>query len=801
MILRELRQTLRTLRRSPGFSAAVVLVLGLGIGANTAIYSVFDAVILRPLPYPAPDRIVMLPGAHQPEEMGEEISPGNFLDWRRQTRSFAQLGVWAPGTLNLMQDGRPERLRAAQVTPGALAAIGTKPLLGRLFLPEEEREDSRLAILSHAFWRSHFAGDPGVVGRTIRLSGLEYPVVGVMPPEFRFPQSDVQLWVPFRFTPARAKDRQSRWIYGVGRLADGVSIGAAQRELDGVTAALAAQFPADNKGWGVRVVGLQEHLVGRVRPALFLLLATVLLVLVVACANIANLQLARAAGRRTEMAVRSAMGASAPALVRQLLLEAMTLSLLGGVAGALLAKASLRALVALAPMGIPGLGTVGIDSRVLAFTAGTSVLTGLFFGLVPALSAWKSDLARDLSRGGRTGGPGGSSRVRRAVTITEVAAALVLLVGATLLLGSLSRLRRVAPGFDPRGVTTMEVVLPPTRYADDARLAAFFRELSERASRLPGVEAAGGTSQLPLSGANSTEGYVVEGQAPEDPNEIPEAAVRTVTPGYFAALRIPVIAGRDFSHRDTAGSARVVVVNRAFARRHWPGADALGKRLRFAGSNGRSDPWEVVGVVGDIHHSRLDAPAVPEIYANYEQGPQDSMVLAVRSGSGGPALAAALRAEVARLDPEQPVFNLRTMDRVLAESTSEARFYTTLLTAFAGLALLLAAVGIYSVIAYSVEQRRHEIGIRAALGAQRVQLLELVVKEGMTLAAFGIAAGLLVAAAVTRGMSGLLYGIRPHDPLVFAGTAMLLFAVALAASLVPALRAARVSPVSALKGS
>ncbi len=500
------------------------------------------------------------------------------------------------------------------------------------------------------------------------------------------------------------------------------------------------------------------------------------------------------------MAIRSAMGASASALVRQLLLEAMTLSLAGGLAGVLFAKAILKVLVALAPTGIARLETVGIDGRVLAFTAGISLVTGLVFGLVPALSAWKSDLARDLSRGGRSGGPSGSARVRRFVTVTEVAAALVLLVGASLLLSSLSGLRRVAPGFDPRGVTTMEVVLPPARYADDARRSAFFGELSGRASGLPGVEAAGGISQLPLSGANSTEGYVVEGQDPEDPSEIPEAAVRTVTPGYFAALRIPRIAGRDFSVRDTAASAKVVIVNRAFARRHWPGGDPLGKRLMFAGSNGRSAPWEVVGVVGDVHHSRLDAPAVPEIYVSYGQAPADSMVLTVR-GSGGPALAAAIRAEVSRLDPEQPVFNVRTMERVLSESTSEARFYATLLAAFAGLALVLAAVGIYSVIAYSVEQRRHEIGIRAALGAQRVQLLELVVKEGMTLAAFGIAAGLAVAAAGTRGMESLLFGIRPHDPAIFAGMAALLAVVALAASLVPALRAARVSPVSALKGS
>jgi putative ABC transport system permease protein len=617
-----------------------------------------------------------------------------------------------------------------------------------------------------------------------------------MPPEFRFPRSDVQIWMPLRLTEARTRDWRSRWLYAFGRLGDGVSLPAAQKEMDGLTRALELQHPEYGKDWGVAVVPLRDHLVGGVRPALLILLTTTLLVLIIACANIANLQLARAAARRREMAIRSAMGASAGAVLRQLLIEGSVLSVLGGLFGIVLAHGSLRILVASSSRGIPRLEEAGLDGTVLLFALGLSVLTGVIFGLVPARAATNADVVGDLREGGRGASSGvGQIRFRRLLTAAEVATSLVLLVGAGLLLSSLARLRKVEPGFRSDNLLTMEIVLPAARYSDSVKRAAFFRELVDRASRLPGVQRASGVANLPLGGSNATEGYAVEGAPAPDPNSLPEAGYRGVTPGYFQALQIPMLDGRDFSERDTLSSPPVVV-NRKFAERWWPGQSAVGKRIRFSG---RGPAHEVIGVVGDIRHTRLDVPTVPEIYVCYEQHDFDVMVLVARSLSDPSALGRQLRAEVGKLDPEQPVFNLRTLARVLEESTAEPKFYTLLLSAFAALALVLSTLGLYSVISYSVAQRRHELAIRVALGAQRGNLLALVVGEGMAVAAAGILGGLVLAWAATRGLSALLFGVRPDDPLIFAATAALLAAVALAASLIPALRASRVGPMSALQ--
>jgi len=796
MMWRDLIYTLRTLKRSPGFTAVVVFILALGIGANTAIYSVVNAVILRPLPFSSPDRLVVLPAAHRPNDMGAEVAPANFLDWRRESRSFSHLGAYTVSSVNATGEGTPERLQAALVTPGTLDALGTKPLLGRLFLPDEEKADSRLAILSYGLWKGHFGSDPNVLGKIIRLGGTAYPIIGVMPPQFHFPASDVQIWMPVRMTEDRIKDRQSRWLYVIGRLKDGVSLRTAQLEMDGLTNALAQQFPADNKDWGVRLTPLHESMVGKVRPALLILLTTVLMVLIIACANIANLQLARAASRRMEMAVRSAMGAPAKAVLRQLFVEGLTLALLGGLLGLLLAQWGLRLLITLNPKYIPRLDEVGIDGRVLLFTLAVAILTGLIFGLVPALSALKPDLVSDLREGGRGASSGlGHIRFRRLLTVAEVATALVLLISAGLLLSSLTRLQRVEPGFNPNDVLTMEVVLSPARYTEGAQQSAFFRQLTERVAALPGVEAAGGVTNLPLGGGNQTSSYAIEGQPPEDPNDLPEAGYRGVTPGYLQAMQIPLLQGRDFSPRDTATSPKVVIVNKTFASRYWPQENPVGKRVLLEGK----EPHEVIGVVGDIRHSGLDVPTVPEIYVCYEQHPYDDIVLAVRSKADFKSLSSQMRAQVASIDPELPVFNVRTMNQVLAESTSEPKFYTVLLAVFAVLALVLSTLGIYSIISYSVAQRRHELGIRVALGAQRSNVLKLVLGEGMVLAAIGILAGLFVAWAATRGLSSLLFGVQPDDPLIFVLTAVLLGIVALTASFIPAMRASRVSPMVAFR--
>jgi putative ABC transport system permease protein len=794
---RDLRQTLRGLVKNPGFSAAVILILALGIGANTAIFSVFDAVILRPLPYEDPDALMMLPASHRPDDMGREVSVANFLDWRRESRSFRHMGAFGPASLNLAGEGMAERLEGASITPGALAAIGTTPILGRLFLPEEEKGDSRVVLLSYGLWKTRFAGDPNILGRVLRLSGYAYPVVGVMPPEFRFPSPEVRLWVPVRITEERAKNRRSKWLYAVGRLENGVSREEAQREMDGITAALAAAYPKDNENWGVRVVPLQEDLVGTVRPALAILLATVFLVLGAACANIANLQLARAASRRREMAIRGAMGASAPAIVRQLLCEGLGLAALGGALGVLVAQAALSILRVWAAGSVPRLEEVGIDTRVLLFALGVSLFTGVIFGLVPARAALSADLVGDLAAGARTSGAGLKDiRFRRILTAAEVAAALVLMIGAGLLVSSLSRLRRVEPGFDSARVTTAQIVLSAARYPDDAKALTFFDELFTRISREPGIESAAGINTLPFSGSNRTESYLIEGKPPENPNDLPEAGFRVVTTDYFRTLRIPILAGRAFTQADAAGAPSVVLVNRTFANRNWPGESAVGRRIFF---DAGGPPSQVIGVVGDVHHRRAEIPPVPEIYAPYAQSVPDNAFLVVRSDLPAGEVGARVRAIVAGLDPELPVFHVRPLNDVLEKTTSETRLYTSLLASFAGLALVLAVLGVYGVISYSVAQRRRELAVRLALGARRLDLLRLVAGEGLAMAAVGIAVGLALALGGSRAMGSLLFGVAPNDPFIFAVSAALLAGVALVASLLPAARAARTDPLAALR--
>jgi putative ABC transport system permease protein len=791
----------RTLRKSPGFTLTVVVILAVGIGANTAVFSVVDAAFLRRLPYPAPDRLLMLPATHRPDERGTEVSAAKFLDWRRESRSFAQLGAFGPASLNLSGAGSPERLQAAQITPGALAALGVQPMLGRLFRPDEERADSRLAILSYGLWRSRFGADPRVLGRVVRLGGVSYPVIGVMPPRFRFPRDDVQIWIPLRLTRERAADRQSRWLYVVGRLRDGVSPRAAQAEMSALNGALASQHPEVDKDWSARLVPLREQLVGSLRPALTILLATVLMVLVIACANVASLQLARAAGRRSEMAIRAALGASRQAILRQLLLEGSTLAALGGALGIVLARFSLRLLVAAVPSPFPGFVDASLDGRVLVFTVAIALLTGVAFGLAPALAASRSDLVGELrggSRGGASSGGRRQLRARRLLTIAEVAGALTLLVGAGLLLSSFDHLRRVAPGFDPDGVLTMELVLPPARYPTDARITAFFRQLVERTAGEAGVTAAGGITDLPLGGSNQTESYAVAGPQPIDLDRLPEAGYRGVMPGTFRALGIPILAGRDLSPRDTPRSPPVLLVNRTFAARNWPGHDAIGAIGKFVLVGGRT-PHEVIGIVGDVRHDRLDAAPVPEIYVSYGQHSFNSMVLVARSSAGAAGLADRLRAQVRALDPEQAVFNVKSLRAVVAESTVAPQIYATLLGAFAGVALFLSILGIYALVSYTVAQRRHEMGVRAALGARLGDLLALVIGEGMTLAAAGVAAGLVLARGAAQAMTGLLFGVQPGDPRIFGATALVLAAAALAASLAPAIRAARVDPTEALR--
>jgi predicted permease len=800
---RDLRDGLRALRSNAGFAVAVVAILALGIGANVAVFTLADAALWKPLPYSAADRLVALPAAHRGGDQGAEVAFANFLDWRRENRSFESLGAWGPASFNAAagEGGGPERVTGAAISADGLRALGVAPLAGRLFSAEDEAPSARVAILSWGLWRSRFPGTApsDTPGRTIRLGGDAYTIVGVLPPEVRFPDSDVRIWVPLAVTERRAANRQSRWLYVFGRLRTGVSPAAAQADMDGLTRRLEALHPRTNTDWGVRVVPLAEHVAGGSRRALSILLGTVLLVLAVACTNVANLQLARASARRPEMAIRAAVGASAADLVRQLLVEGALLAAAGGLGGVLLARAGLPLLARAAAGSLPRVDEAHVDARVLLFALAVSAVTAVVFGLVPARAALRADLAGSLkeSRGGS--GTREATRLRRILTAPEIAAALVLTVGATLLAASLGRLLAVAPGLDPRGVFTVETVLSSARYPDDERRSAYFRALVEKASRVPGVESAAGIATLPLSGANATEGYAADGLAPPTSGAPPEAGLRVVTPGYFRTVAIPLLSGRDFTPADRAGAPGVVVVNRTFAERTWPGESPLGRRVRMDG--GRGQPHEVVGVVGDVRHSRLDEPAVPEIYVSFDQHPYDAMVLLARSRLAPSALAPRLAAEAASIDPEQPLFHPVAMEDVLTGSVSRPRLWAGVLGSFAVIALSLAVLGVASLVSFSVTSRLRELAIRAAMGAAPSDLRRFVLRDAMGVAAIGIGVGLPASFAAARALRGLLFATAPGDPRVFAGAAALLAAAALAASLAPALRASRVDPTAALRDS
>jgi putative ABC transport system permease protein len=795
-LLRDLRYGARSLLRSRTFAAVSVIVLALAIGANTAVFSLINSVLLRPLPYSQPDRLLMLPAHHVPDEMGAEVAPGTFADWRRMQHSFADVGAYAFASLNLTSGDSPERLQGSVITPGALAAVGVRPILGRLFLPGEEGTDARFALLSYGLWRSHFGADPGILGRVVRLDGIAFPVVGVMPPDFHFPRNDVTVWIPLRLTPERLRNREDRWTYVIGRLAPGVSLTAAQREMDGISRELARQFPRDNADWGVRLVPLQTYLVGGSRAALLILFATVLLVLLIGCANLANLQLVRGAGRRREIAIRSAMGATPSAMLRQLAVESLLLALCGGALGLLLARWALTLLGASGSRYLPRLEEVRIDPPVLLFTLLLAVVTGVLFGVAPGLGALRPDLAGTLRESGRgASGSAHQNRLRQVLTLSEISIALALLIGAGLLLGSLQRLQSVDPGFKPENVVTLDLVLPAVKTTDNARMSAYFRELMSRVRSLPGVQAAGAAYNLPLAGGNMTESFALGAAAPPNTPNLPEAGFRGITPGYFAALRIPLLQGRDFTDHDRADTPKVVVVNRAFVRRYWPHDDPLGQRLYLDGNSLTT----VVGVAGDVKHESLDEPTKPAIYVCYEQQPFDAATLVVRTAASPASMLGQLRSTVHSYDPDQPVFNARTMTSVLAASTSSSRFYSSLLSFFAGLSLLLALLGVYGTISYGVSQRRQEIGIRMALGASHQTILRLVVGEAAALAFAGVGVGLVLAFALTRSLRSLLFGISASDPTVFLLTSVALTVGALGASFLPARKASRINPVIALR--
>ncbi len=806
--MNELRFALRQLRKSPAFTFIAILTLALGIGANTAIFSVVNAVILRPLPYKAPEQLVWIWETSPKNEIEEEpLSFPNFNDFRQQAQSFEAVGAFT-GAAPILSgaDGEPERLTGAAVVGDFFSVLGVEPVLGRKFVPEENEDGkNRVAILSHAFWQRRFGGDPGLVGQQIQLNGNQYTVVGVMPPTFQDPvaaaRRPVELWMPLAVTERMRSARRSDFLSVIARLKHGGTVEQARAELKGIASRLEQQYPDTNTNWSVIVEPLHETLTGNVRPALLILLGAVAFLLLIACANVANLLLARASARQREIAVRSALGASRARIIRQLLTENMLLSLAGGVAGLFIAWWGTRALLALSPGNIPRLSSVGLDPQVLLFTLLVSLVTGVLFGLAPALIVSKLNLNQTLKEGGRSSAEGaGGRRLRNGLAVAEIALSLILLVGAGLLIRSFLRLQEVNPGFNPDNLLAAELSLPSAKYAENQQVVNFYDQLLARVAEQPGVRSAALTTSLPLTGGGDILAFYVEGRPVARTDRTPDAEARVVNPDYFRTMEIPLRRGRVLTDQDAPDAPDAVVINEALARKYFAEEDPVGKRITFGDPQAANVEWfNIVGVVGDVRQSTLQAEPYPQVYSAYRQTPRRALTIVLRTAGEPTAMANTLRQQVWSLDRQQPLHNVRTVEQVLAQSIARPRFNTLLITILAGVALVLAAVGIYGVISYSVTQRTHEIGVRMALGASSSNVLRLVVGQGMLLAGMGLAVGVLGAFAVTRIMGTLLYGVSANDPITYIVLVSLLGIIALVASYIPARRAMRVDPVVALR--
>ena len=798
-ILQDLRHGARLLLRSPGFTVVAIAALAIGIGANTAIFSVVNTLLVQRLPYRDADRLAIVWEHNIPRDRKNNVvAPANFLHWRDMNQTFEDLAaVSISFSMTLTGKGEPEELQTQLLTAEVFPILGVQPAIGRGFTPDEIQPDSRVVVISDRLWKRRFSGDPGMLQKSIVVQGTPYSVVGVMPPGFSFLDKNVDLWLPFGFT-AQTRTPRGRSIQVVGRLKTGVPFARAQDDMRRVAADLTAKFPDFNTGWSARVVPLRDQLTGEVRPSLAVLAGAVAFVLLIACANVANLLMARATARQRELAVRAALGAGRARLIRQLLAESLVLSMAGGFCGLLLAWWALNFLRAVVAEQLPiqRLEMVGIDGWVLAFTLGASLLCGLVFGVVPAVSAAGINLNDSLKEGGRTGSATRGNRTRSTFVVVEIALALVLLVGAGLLIRSFKHLLDVNPGFDPSRTVTMRLSLPSSRYGGEGQREQFFSRFFEHVGALPGVDASGSISWLPLSGAGAATSMVIVGQPTPPKGQEPVTDVRVISHEYLKAMGVPLLKGRLFNERDTTDLKGRVVINETMARRYWPGEDPIGKHVRI---NWDDVEDEVIGVVGDVKHASLDGEVRAMTYWPYARNPYGTMTIAVRTAREAPVVVNAIAGVVRQMDPDLVVANIKTMEEVVANSVAERRLTMVLLTIFAGAALLLAAVGIYGVVAYSVTQRTQEIGIRIALGAQRGDVLRMVVGQAMLLTIAGIAAGATGAFALTRLMTKLLFNVGPGDPLTFAAVAGLLAAVTALASYLPGRRATRVDPVVALR--
>ena len=804
-LLQDVRYSIRALIAKPGFTAVAVITLALGIGANTAIFSVVNSVLIRQLPYDEADRIMSIGPVFQDKGQGPGYnSYPNFADWRDQNRTFDQMAAYRSRGVVLTGGGEAERISGARVSSNFFSTLRVQPLLGRTFAADEEKPGSpHTVVLSYELWQRRAGGDPRIVEQPVTLDGRSYAVIGVLPEGFEFPLlGKTDVWTSVSLDGQSLQERGAQMYGVIGRLKPEVAREQAQADISTIVGQLAAQYPEQNKETPVAVVGLQEQLVESVRPALLILLGAVGFVLLIACANVANLLLVRASLREKEIAIRAALGASRARLVRQLLTESLLLAVAGAAVGLLLAMWGIDLLVAAGPVNIPRLDEIRIDGHALLFTICVTMLTGLTFGLAPALEASKLDLNQSLKEGARSSSASASrGRLRKALVVAEVALALVLLVGAGLLIKSFYRLQQVDPGFNPEGVLTLKVSLPAARYSEDDRITAFYDEALNRIKALPGVESAASVSFSPLSNTTFYLGFTAEGWPPRNPSELPSAQVRMASPDYFAVMQIPINRGRGFTGEDRKQSSPVAVINAEMARRHFAGDDPVGKRLSLRVALGEGEPaWrEIVGVVGDVRHFGLDAEVRPEIYVPYAQQPTSAMTMVVRAAVDPAGLTGAIKDEIKAIDKDQPVHSVATLESYVDRSVAGRRFSTVLLMAFGVIALALAAIGVYGVMSYTVAERTREIGIRVALGAGRRDILKLVVGQASVLLIAGLAGGLAGAFALTRVMEELLFGVSATDTVIFLTVPVALAAIAIFASYIPALRATKVDPMIALR--
>jgi putative ABC transport system permease protein len=801
----DLRYALRMLAKNPAFTVIAVVALALGIGANTAIFSVVNAVLLRPLPFKHPEQLVMVweNAAH----LGfpkDTPSPANFLDWQKQAQSFTGMAAMTERSFNFTGVGEPERLEGRRVSANLFDLLGVPAGLGRTFVADDDRPGTHVVLLSHSLWQRRFGSDPAVIGRALTLNGESYTVVGVMPPFVQLPGYSVrndQVWVPIAFPQEEASQRGNHFLEVIARLKPGITLEQARAEMETIAARLAQQYPVYNMRRGAMVVPLHEQVVGDIKPALLVLLGAVGFVLLIACANVANLLLARAAVRQKEIALRLAVGASRSRLTRQFLTESVLLAMFGAGLGLLLAFAGIRILGAFIPPSIAQIQAINIDGTVLTFTVLVAALTGIAFGLAPAIQGSHLDLNDTLKEGGRdsAGGVRGH-RARGLLVIGEVAISFVLLIGAGLLINSFLHLRKLDPGFRPDHLLTMKVDLSEVKYPDREQRASFFNEVIRRVRALPGVRSAAVANNLPLTYDGDSMFVSVEGLPDPPPDQQPDVIYRVIGPGYFETMGIPIVHGRDFTDQDKGDSKDFVIISEKTARHFWPGEDPIGKRLK-PGSSSSNAPWrEVIGVVKDVRQNDLIAPPKMQMYLNYRQLKSiPANALVIRTNIEPMSLAGSVRNTIWSVDKDQTVADIETMDHIVAEAVARQRFSMFLLGFFAIVALLLASVGIYGVMSYSVAQRTREIGIRMALGARRADVLQMTVREGLNLVGAGMLLGVAAAFILTRVMATLLYGISATDPVTFVGISVVLLVVAILASYVPALRATKVDPMIALR--